>query len=460
MNAHRYAARSPGAIIRVKLVGVLSAHVALCAAASLAQAGMSQQLEQLLIAENWPEASKLLENVSGDWDKNPDPVLRLVRGHVLLARNRNNKSACLLLSVTSPKDLAECQRWSESLVAKHPKKPIAYYFQGDVQARLGDFVGAAQTFSKGLKLNEKHALLNNAKGVACASGKQLALARVHFDMAVKNPDVQLADAYANLGMFRIQKKDGAKAAMDAFDRALQISPDFAFALHGRGCVALIMNRKAEAEKDLTRARQTGTYATQILTADLVNAFMGLPGVHAKDRETLRATLQKEGVGAYMKQDLANFYNSWANGQKNGLETKVFLDDWYHRASLLGADQGLGVQQYFTDFYERNSQFRDMVTTPTAQLYFSTAEHSYLDVTMNILQSSATGVNLSDLTQARQMEHDFIRGIGAFDGGGVFASFKHSVFDDTEWPFTPLYGLVYDPNPVKPTAVSKRTKEAK
>lgn len=53
----------------------------------------------------------------------------------------------------------------------------------------------------------------------------------------------------------IQSRTGPNGALDAFNKALKLSPDFALALNGRGCAQFALGRWEAALKDFKEARE-------------------------------------------------------------------------------------------------------------------------------------------------------------------------------------------------------------
>ena len=207
---------------------------------------LDERLEEAILAEDWEKVVSMLPK-DDEW--NLPATLRLVKGHACLATNRNNESLCLFLSATSKEELQEWQEWSQDFATKYPASPIAHYFKGDSYARLEQWNLAISNFNIALKMDPNHPLVLNARGVAYANKNELAKARVDFQKAISTSDGQLSDAYANIGVLRIQKKSGIKGALRAFDKALEISPNFAIALHGKACLKVAnANEITEAEK--------------------------------------------------------------------------------------------------------------------------------------------------------------------------------------------------------------------
>lgn len=385
MSSRRTGLLNVKTVVRWMFAVALPTAILLSAFPAFAQDVAMDKLEEALLAENWPDAAKLLDGVTDDVEKSPNPVLRIIQGHVKLVQNQNNESVCLFLSVTTPEDLEKCRGWAEGFLSRNGESPIAYYFRGDIESRLHNYPQAIRLFTAGLKKREGHVLLHNARGVALAHltdpkyAKAVRLARAEFQVATSDPSLQLADAYANLGAYRIQRKDGADRAIEAFDKALEISPDFALALHGRGCVRIIQKQMKQAEKDLEAARKNAESAIGLLSHDLLNAAVTVGGVDEGDKRVLRVALKKEGVGATTTWDIQT------------------LDD---------GNRSIGSITVQGDF--------------GAGLDFPSTGNPWADKLLDNLAPEA-----------------------GFDGGGILTTFERGVIDEGEWPFTQLYGLTFD-----------------
>jgi tetratricopeptide (TPR) repeat protein len=382
MNNHKTDSLKLKVVFRRMLGWLPLMAVMLSASPAAAQDVAMDKLENALLAEDWQEVADLLDGVTADVKKSPNPVLRLIKGHAQLVMNKNNDSVNLFLSVTTPNDLEKCRQWADDLLNHNGENAIAYYFLGDVESRLHNYEQAIRLFTMGLNKRNGHVLLHNARGVALAhvtdpkNATAVRLARGEFEAATSDPSVQLADAYANLGAYRIQRKDGADTALAAFNKALEISPDYALALHGRGCIRIIQRQMKEAKLDLEAARQNAKGAIGLLSHDLLNAAVMVGGIDEDGKKVLRLALKKEGVGATTTWDIQT------------------LDDDNRSIGTITVQGNFG-----------------------AGLDFPTTGNAFADQLLNNL--------------APEM---------SFDGGGILTTFERGVIDEGEWPFAPLYGL--------------------
>jgi len=237
--------------VKVKLMFlIISACVLLMPAVAHASWFGPQKIQNYLLQQDWQEVASILEPVDLE---NNSTVLRLIKGHAFLATNRNNESMCIFLNITSTTQLRTWDKWTEDFLVSHPRSLVAFYLRGDALARLGKWDLAIEAFDNALKIESTNTLVLNARGVAYAAKGELDKARLDLYRAAQKNASCFADVYCNLGFLNIQQKDMAEAAVRYFSKALDISPEFALALHGRGIAKLILNDK-KAKRDI----ETGT----------------------------------------------------------------------------------------------------------------------------------------------------------------------------------------------------------
>ena len=290
-------------------------------------------ITKAVLSQDWQGVAELLRSVSTQTES---PVLRLLKAHACLNLNRNNESLCLFLSVRQV-DLDIWNNWTENLLCQHPKWAIAHYLRGDALARLGKWEAALNAFNNALKFSPQNALILDARGIVYAVEGELRKARIDFYNSGKETNFTFADPYCNLGFLNIQKKDMAEAAERYFTKALDISPDFALALHGRGLIRLIVKRK-DAKKDAKKDLELGfEKATCNIMKDLMlhNEARYAACASNLDISKLMAEAKNPGT-AFSKRfnDLAVSANRWGNLTSN-LRKLNWLPFNKHLANLTG-----------------------------------------------------------------------------------------------------------------------------
>jgi tetratricopeptide (TPR) repeat protein len=423
---------------------IFLAAVVLSVIPAFAQDVAMDKLEEALLAENWPETSKLLDGVSDDVKKSPNPVLRLIKGHVLLVQNQNNESVCLFLSVTTPEDLQKCRQWAHGFLDRNGDSAIAYYFRGDVASRLHAFDQAIKLFTTGLAKHEGHVLTHNARGVALAHSddpKQVRLARVDFAVATSDPSFPLADAHTNIGQFRIQRKDGAKGALRAFSEALRISPEFALALHGRGCVQMVLGEHEKASVDLKAAHENAGCAKAMLSGNLIEieAFIGgmskgelLKKLSSKELATSLET-------AYT--DLNNFFADPSQGSWNDVvggmgtlnESDLMAAMSTLKEGVIANSLVLDVAEFAQATYDtnRDNTITDLFADSFSGLGVATVNGSWDTSDYDTLRDWRADTMGSQIIDWANTKDDNVQ--------GVLASCAGALCDNGEWPFGHIYG---------------------
>ena len=416
---------------------------------------LEKEIEGAIFSEDWAKVIELLKSVD---TQTPDPVLRMIKGHACLALNRNNESLCLFLSVSSENDLNKWEEWTKIFSANNSDKAIAYYFKGDALARQKKWNEALEIFNEGVGINSKHVLLLNARGIVHAAKEKFSNAIVDFDEAIKQSKEQLADTYANIGCLRIQKKDGAKGALNAFNEALKISPDFALALHGRGCVKLVLNKLQEAEEDFKNAEKNGICANKIIAGNMINITAYLGG---KTKEELYTMLSTPGTtfDASFK-EVGKLWDNYKNNQ-----TQFNYNKFAENFGGLGTTNQ---KQFFNSYVKNDLKSNDIFRSTfgnNLNTYYDWNVRGKADSWSKTIQGSLTGIGVlstEPLTKAGAMtgalamenvhawtKHNadsakiqvdlFKNNFGKQSIGGVEAKIT---FDDGKWPFDPSYGLQY------------------
>ncbi len=263
------------------------------------------EVERALLAEDWNQVFSLLKEVT---PATPSPVLRLIKGHADLALNRNNESYCLFFNATSKTDINKWLEWATGFENKHENVAISHYLKGDALARLGNWSNAIDEFNKALSLNPLHTLSLNARGVVYAQQNNVLSASKDFSKATSVAQSPLADAHANIGSLWIQRKDGKKGALDSFTRAVNLSPEFALALHGKACIELVKKQFAEAETHLKSADKFGACFGSSLFENEARYAAVATGMNA---EVLLADIENPGMSLQTKVEKEQLFSDTA-----------------------------------------------------------------------------------------------------------------------------------------------------
>ena len=454
---------------------------------------VDKEVKGALMNEDWEKVARLLDAVSTE---HPSPVLRMIKGHACLATNRNNESLCLFLSARGDIALSECKSWCEQFVQNTKGAPVAYYMLGDACARQGNCKEALVAFNAALAKRPGCPMTLNARGVVHAQSKEVAAARVDFAEAIEQSRGKLADVHANVGFLWIQKKENAEAALEAFNRALAESPDFALVYHGRACVKLLLpNKKEGAGEDIKLAAEKSActhgileenivrYAARLNNADpeKVIASLGAPGT------TLRTTFDADHVGAAAARDFGmaerfrgmeflpfnqHFANFFGNRGVENLETiqkyggERGIQNWGQKYSNLAptAQSDMArVENYnirAKPFEQATSDIGKALVGPGVGMALTGPDPVSKGVGAGMAVGGAAGIIAGNITHnwsnihAREIPK--IRPViesglgsrapasnlpGSMGGsGGADSAMPNWV--DGQWPFKPFYGIAY------------------
>lgn len=235
---------------------------------------MEDSLENCLLKGEWKKIISILEE---DNNLANDSISRLIMGHACLATNRNNESMLLFLSANEENNLNSWFEWTESLKRKYPDNPIVLYLSADANARIGEFKKANELFTFALEKKEDFALAYNARGIVAVLINEWDNAQVDFYIASKLiPD--FADAHANLGTLGALRESSLRlgeGALESFNKAIILNPNFALAYNGRGCIYFGSGEFEKAAEDFSIASQLSpTLVIAEINKGLVSAYAG------------------------------------------------------------------------------------------------------------------------------------------------------------------------------------------
>jgi tetratricopeptide (TPR) repeat protein/uncharacterized membrane protein YgcG len=264
-------------------------------------------LDPLILAEDWTALA--------DHPAAPTPL----QAHALRALNRNNESLHRFLIGSSPEGLQDWLRWTDDFAARRGDLALAHYFKGDALARLERWDEAISEFQLALGQAPHQPLVLSALGVAFAGKGDFDQALVALTRAGRS-GASLADAHAGLGALWIQFSRGPKGALEALDRALKISPDFAVALYLRGCLKSLLGRFDEARSDLERAMDKAGPLADLLRANFQELTRRITG----EEETRQALARGENPGVVIDRHLTDIGRQGPGGIAGPLSRAMSL----------------------------------------------------------------------------------------------------------------------------------------
>lgn len=408
---------------------------------------LEARVGEALLKAQWNEAFEMLKR---DEAKAKDPIARLIMGHACLALNRNNESLCLFLENSSEDDLKGWKKWTEDFARENDENAIAQYLKGDALARLNRLDLALEAFTKALEIQPTNSLALTARGVCYAAMGNWDEAVMDFEK-VTQASPSYADAHASYGTMWIQKKTGAEGALESFNRALEISPDFSLALCGRGYAKFVLGLSAEAQKDIEEATKRIDCINPIVVEN-----MGKIAEWITARENIElAKVTKENIGVTLETRLSQV----AKGDMNALNPI---------ARILGNNPQYGpmVNQRLNDIAVNNPTFGPVIGQKITAGHGWTGETgggmAWLNFgkTISSGEVGAKGVSVGKFgpdwfnQQINKTNFDH-QGWGLMKGGfksptidpigGVTTDLSATPLEKGDWPFIPYYGLLY---PVK------------
>lgn len=207
----------------------------------------SSKQKDLVLAEDWKGLVSLLGQEEG-----AHPVDRLLLAHALLALNRSNEAICIFLAVRGEGELSLWDEWTTQLAERGYSTCVAHYLRGDALARKGEWEDALVEFGKGLTIKPNDALTLNARGQVLAHEGRFEEALLDLRLATET-DSSFVDALSSLGSLAVASRFDPKWAMATFDKALELQPNSALAINGRGTALVGEGRLLDAQDEFNRA---------------------------------------------------------------------------------------------------------------------------------------------------------------------------------------------------------------
>lgn len=404
----------------------------------------STDLEIAVLKEDWKKVQSILSS-----KKDLTPAERLVKGHALLATNQNNESLCQFLSAASESDRKAWKDWTQAFADTHSESAIAQYLKGDALARMKQWDAALLTFNRVLELQSEHALVLNARGVVYIALKRWDKALIDFTNASQK--AKLADASANLGNLAIHKSEGAKGALTDFSQAIEISPDFAVALYGRGSVESVLGRFEGSRKDIESAiKKTnclsgliGASVAEVLARiDLQNSVQvadaeGNPGFQVERRID---AMRRNGTTGFGGVDLKNLIS--LRNTHTVLAPKI--DQAISQLSRENPRLGANIQKDLNSIKNHNKIGMAFADVLEKMRINPGIQKGSLGMTGTIdfsqrAQSWKNNMN-NNLSIIKSMQDSMPSGMNP---SGFKTGLEEATWDEGDWPFSPLYGLSYE-----------------
>lgn len=463
---------------------------------------VSPAVTSAVLATEWAGVLQALDTVDAT---TPSAVLRLLKGHACLAANRNNESVCLFMSVRTPAELGAWESWTTALLAANTANPAALYVRADALARGQRRPEALALLADATTRFPKDALLLNALGVVYARNDQSRLARLAFQEAISEGDRVLADTHANIGSLWIQDKDGADGALQAFDEALVLNPSFALARHGKGCIELVLKQAEPAWRDMFVAESTAVGCPGAVYALGGNSQAARARWQSPENNTLLAELAARdsaaGVGTTFDANVRNTLESWVNyaSDHDPATLQTFLGRY---GSLRTEDQDAIARYTLNNATTNSPELREITSNTMRDLKQAHSpggawERYYQELRTTVLPVAGLVPGLESAGQAQtdiaeRNSGRIVQSIDKLEGmfsaphqaaiqprsdpqmcidpgagtsrppmtmpdpvvcaprletpqrpAGVSISYNDAATDPGQWPFAPIYGLMYE-----------------
>lgn len=415
--------------------------LALVLAAACGRAG--QSFDAAIVGGDWPRV------VAGSLPGEPGAT-RVLQAHAALALNRNNQAVCALAGASSD-DLRAWDAWTRSFVGRHPTSAVAHYLRGDALARRSDWGGAAKELDVSLDLEPESVLALNARGIVRSFMKMPSAALMDF-LRAGEIDPRFVDAMASRGSSLLQSRTAPEGALDAFTAALAASPDFALAAIGKAHAQLALSQWDAGNRALAVAAGRLPCAPH-LVQDGIDRMVAW----ADAQFGTTAIAENLPPGTQLDRHLRNFVNGDVGALKPIARIVGSNPELVPKATATLQATRQQNPALYNEAIQRISSGREW-TKPAggAETLLSglkdirvgggaTVGKAPLTVNGNV-SVGASGAVENQINKTRidyQGWTRLERAVGAPSAaGGVTTSLASAYIDRGDWPFEPIYTLLY------------------
>jgi hypothetical protein len=247
---------------------------------------------------------------------------------------------------------------------------------------------------------------------------------------------------------RIESKEGAEAALRAFDRALaaQLSPKFALALHGRACVELVLRKNEAAKRDFELAEKYGGCALAMMERNRVRIVAYWRGV--TESELLAAIKSGADAGTTLDSRLIATNNALQNyfAHPSQRAYNNFISQYGHLtpAQQQGVDNviksTLNDNPALASAFQRNNSVVRETNKTDGLAPFLTG------VVATIPYAGLPATYLGNWTQQNYNSSNHFADLKpASAAGGLDMDLAKIAWEGGDWPFLAYYGLMFDKN---------------
>jgi len=420
----------------------------------IAKKTVNIKIHSSIMNEDWLKLLDLLSKV----DVSSSPIKRLIKAHTLLFLNQNNDSLNFFSSVSSNNDLEQWQNWVNDLLHKNPQKSISYYFAGDALMRLGQIENALNTFNQGLEIKTNHLLLLNARGVCFAIQKKWNNAMIDLYMATKC-NSNFSDAYSNLGNLYLLRNEGASGAIDAFNKALKISPDFIIALNGRISANVVLGDLNNIEIDIKNIVKQKEKVSLIYDSINKNITTLLQRESLSILQNInKIKNNKPGMTIEQKTEYIKNLSSHEVAQLKGLNNDAIK---FNRIISVFSPDEITNKKYYELSVGTNGPvpFAKIKVGESMDSKYNKLDRTvnnirYQQETLNLLNSNFPNINPKSISRINVSFRQKHWNITHHNAGGVSTEeIGNAHIDKGNWNIITLFGLLYE---IKPKSINNLT----
>lgn len=422
--------------------------------------------------------------VSGQWESvlkengedRSNAILGFLRAHTLFVENRNEEAICELVH-QDPATLPRYRAFTQTLVERHKNSAVAQYLRGDALARSARWSESIESFRLSLALDANFVPALTARGVArILAGRLQAGKQDLYTASLLDP--KFAEAQAAMGWTLLKEGQSALSALDYFARAAHLSRGYSLAVAGQGLAKLAAGDTESGADDLGSQFRPSGCAVGLLVS---NSLLALSWIRnggpdeAKDApgteigvnffavtQAMMDLTMKRGL-AGDPHALAATINMFDSGSKNSLlnsmltknfgamdpgkQIDVFNNLRQQSNALNAASKLAGQMQLGLGLIDVGSSLTKTATWQAALAKVVVGGASkFGGFELQQLQNQLNGQQrtIQDIEEQLRphMQVTMPNVTPRTTPGGATTSMTGSRLDKGNWPFEPVFGLLY------------------
>lgn len=139
------------------------------------------------------------------------------------------------------------------LIKINSRNLMGWMLKGEIMRTQKNYPGGIDALTRAIEIDPQNFVSFYNRGICYAQSKNFDAAYKDIQRGMEIDSTERWIGYNNIAFFILFEQKDYKAAMELFDKALKMNPEFDYALNNRGYAKLQMNDLKGAREDITKA---------------------------------------------------------------------------------------------------------------------------------------------------------------------------------------------------------------